>query len=296
MKKHLLNGQEATEFVLISILVFFSALAVVFLFGNKLANFFNSESSVARSAKKTTVSANNPKYDNIIDPYTGPTVSASSSTEATATTGGATTSPVTTTTIGGQQVTQNTDGSYTFAAQGQNVTITSDMANFANSVMETTGSSGIQDLVKEVAYMVNATKSDYPASSVPVEVLFGSGNRYYTGLSYSGNATSLANSYTVKVGNKIVVVQKDQSYTGNGTFTGQYRIEGTIGANNTFNGKVTSVNTPYNPSGTYTATIDKTKGFALKDGYYLQKDELNKNLVADYYWDLEFNSNNSFKL
>lgn len=49
MKKR--RGQEAIEFVLISILVFFAALFVVVIFGNKIAGFFTSSSSAAKVAQ-----------------------------------------------------------------------------------------------------------------------------------------------------------------------------------------------------------------------------------------------------
>lgn len=47
------NGQEAVEFVLMTVLVFFGALLTVLLLGNKISSFFTADSSVVQSSKST---------------------------------------------------------------------------------------------------------------------------------------------------------------------------------------------------------------------------------------------------
>lgn len=51
MKNSFNKGQEAVEFVLITVLVFFAALITIVLFGNKIASFFTSDSSVIKNSK-----------------------------------------------------------------------------------------------------------------------------------------------------------------------------------------------------------------------------------------------------
>lgn len=47
------NGQEAVEFILISVLVFFGAIFTITVFGDKLSGFFTSGSSVVSSSKSS---------------------------------------------------------------------------------------------------------------------------------------------------------------------------------------------------------------------------------------------------
>ncbi|MEW5820879.1 MAG: hypothetical protein AB1782_11870 [Cyanobacteriota bacterium] len=54
MKRVGLEGQEAVEFILITVLVFFGALFVLLVFGNKMANFFDKDSSISKSANNTS--------------------------------------------------------------------------------------------------------------------------------------------------------------------------------------------------------------------------------------------------
>lgn len=50
MKSRLNKAQEAMEFILITVLIFFTALFSMIVFGEKIAAFFKSDSSVAKSA------------------------------------------------------------------------------------------------------------------------------------------------------------------------------------------------------------------------------------------------------
>jgi Flp pilus assembly pilin Flp len=48
------NGQEAIEFVLIAVLVFFAALGTILMFGGQLKSFFETTSAIATSANSST--------------------------------------------------------------------------------------------------------------------------------------------------------------------------------------------------------------------------------------------------
>lgn len=75
-----LAGQEAIEFILITVLVFFGALFAIVVFGDKLSSFFASDSSVATTSKNsakvitsdTTVSFK-PDYETTADVPIKPT-------------------------------------------------------------------------------------------------------------------------------------------------------------------------------------------------------------------------------
>lgn len=241
MIKRGFRGQEATEFVLISILVFFSALLVVFLFGGKISKFFTNDSSAVRVAKGAS-SAINPggqqKYDTEIDNYTG----------ATKTTSGS--SSFTPADITMPDVTENADGSLSFSVAGRNVTLSSQLKAQNNTVFQTTGSSGSLELIKEIAYMIEKHKAEYTDGNVPIEISYGLGDREGNGSaggSYEG--TAKYNSITIKSGNDIIILQKDQtcSYNSGGCcdyhtdLMGTYRIEGTVNpSTQQFDAQVTS--------------------------------------------------------
>lgn len=277
-------GQEATEFVLICILVFFSALLVMFMFGGKISKFFTEQSSAVLASKGTSTkisTTSQPKYSEAIESYTGPT-------QTTSTSGNALPPPSgTTISLGGQQVTENADGSLSFVASGQNVTISAQMVDLANSVFQTTGSSGASDLIKEIAYMIQKYQAEYPGGNVPLEISYGTGNRYAGTGSYSGSAS--VNTINLSVGNHLVIIQKDQSCTPPPgqycAFTGQYRIEGNI-SNGSFTGNTTSTaNTPNHPTGTVTSTVDLTNGVKITKATFNQKDDFGS---RTYNWDFDF--------
>lgn len=224
MRKNKFGGQEATEFVLISILVFFSALMVVFIFGGKLANFFGAQSSAVKASQGSSNAINSSssqKYNNTVDSYNGPTTSPSQTTGGTA---GAMAGS--TQNIAGYQVTENSDGSLSFSVQGQTVNIPADVKQLAETVSKTTGSSAYKDLVEAIAYMINTHKADYPASSVPIQLKFGEGTHLspygslYTGQS-SENIISV-----MGPDNHAVLLQNDHECSGGGcNYQGNYRIE-----------------------------------------------------------------------
>jgi Flp pilus assembly pilin Flp len=263
------DGQEAVEFTLLAVLIFMAGVFVVSLLGNKLASFFKTDSSVAKTANATTevLSAANPvKYSE----------------------GFTTTMPVATVKLGGYDVTENADGSVSFNVNGQDVTLSKDMLDLQNTVLQTTGTSGAETLVKEVAYMINKYQSAYSGSSVPVQISYGTGKRASGSTSYSGEA--VVNTTSIKVGNNLVVLQYDQTCTGQCTFDGLYRMEGQISSNNTFSAKVTSTNIDYNPYGTYSSkvSVSDTGAIDFTNGKYLQSDSYNGTNGMSYNWNLNF--------
>lgn len=312
MRTGTVGGQEAIEVVLISILVFFSAISVVMVLGNKLATLFNGDSATSGLFKQITVAqipvdnnySTTTTNNNINNTSTTSTTNDMTTTNDTTTTSDTTTTDEntsTTTILGGQVVTVNDDGSLSFTVQGQNVNLSPQMIDLTNSVFETVGSSGMPDLIKEIAYMIEAHKDEYPNTEVPVEISFGTGTR--TGVTetstYQGKA--IVNTTAVKVGKDLVVIQKDQSCTftsangSNCSYTGQYRIEGSIGTKNLFTGNVTSSSSVTgSPYGEYKATVDSTNGLNFKtdinnDIYYNQH-YTNSTTTNWYDWNINFNN------
>jgi len=143
--------------------------------------------------------------------------------------------------IDGYPVDKNSDGSITLTVGSQAVNITAELLDLNDTVFETTGSSG-DTLISTIAYMIEQNEAEYP-DGVPIEISFGEGIRYdntFPPVSYEGNAT--ANTVAVTAGDNVVLYQKDQTCSGDCSFIGVYRIEGTIGAGNSFNTNNVSVN------------------------------------------------------
>ncbi|MEW5820878.1 MAG: hypothetical protein AB1782_11865 [Cyanobacteriota bacterium] len=309
MKYRINKGQEAVEFILITMLVFFGAFFVVLAFGNKMANFFTNDSSVAKSTSRTTnvISANtplnySPNYttndtnDNnklLYDKYQQELASKQI---------------LSTSNIAGYDVAMNADGSATLIVGSQQLNLSKELIELQDIVMETSGSEGIQDLVKEAAYLVEKYASQYPEGSVPIEISFGTGSRNSVDAAFVGKAE--VNTVAVKVGSNLVIIQKDQkcSYSSNWNPTGPcctthenasgvYRLEGSIDENNIFNAKVTS-ETISNVSGTYVAPIDTTNGIVLQDGKFKAENiEKYGNYSPDFKWQIDFDKPGStFKL
>jgi hypothetical protein len=284
MKKRNCNGQEAVEFILIAALVFFAALFAMFVFGNKLASFFQNDSAVAKTAGLNA---------SVVDSSTPSQYDAEYITSAPAASTPLYAPP--TINIGGYDVLENADGSLSFDAAGQVITIPQEIVALQETVMETTGSSSWLDLVKEVGYMVEKHKAEYPDSDVPVEILFGTGDRSASisgqTAQYFGSAT--ANTTTIKVGNDLVIIQNDQDCSVTNTFClfeGKFRIEGSLDASNNFTGNVTSKLKDYsyvNTSGTLKGKVDLSNGgFNINNGIYNQYDSYNNaNITFD--WILE---------
>lgn len=235
MRKINIYGQEATEFVLISVLVFFAAIIVVFIFGGKISNFFQESSSAVKASKSTPLaykSSGNTKYTDSIsasDYLPASNKNASKTYE-----------------LEGQILTEHNDGSVEFNVEGQTVVIQPASKDLSNIVFETAASNGgLGILAKEIAYMIKAHKNEYPDGKVPVQVSYGQGQRYWDAMpkcgSYCASGNAVANLVKVNVKGHSVIYQFDQETTQVLDNSGTYRIEGNMD-NANFNGKVTGKN------------------------------------------------------
>lgn len=241
MRQKNIKGQEAVEFILITTLVFLGTLVVIFVFGDKIANFFNQDSAVTKNSKGSTpliAPGSQPKYMDDFETKVAPDAFDSYNSVI------------------------NADGSVSFKVGEQNITLPKDVIDLHNVVLQTTGSSGVNDLIQEVAMLVQAHASEFPPGAVPVEISFGIGSREKATANYTGLATVAANITNIQVGNSLVIIQKDQTCTGASCKKdniGKYRIAGTVDSSNVFTGSVgftsDSMSTSYTNKGSYTGTI-----------------------------------------
>ncbi|MEW5821731.1 MAG: hypothetical protein AB1782_16170 [Cyanobacteriota bacterium] len=296
MKHKNSNGQEAIEFILITTLVFFGSLMVVLVFGNKIANFFTNDSSAikAANASPTVIDvSDNQKYNPDYTTSDNNKTSYQTAAEAVAAAAAAATAAAAQqTSSGGTPYTINTDGSVSFSVAGQNVLLSSDIVQLQDIVMETSGSEGATSLVDEIAYMIQKHAAAYPAGDVPFEILFGDGVRSLDGSGIAYIGTAMVNSYAIKIGNEMVIIQKDQSCTTSCKYPGIYRIEGSINSSNKFNGTVTSSGTATTntyPGGSYSGSINLTNGLKISNGVFYQNDT-GKSGGNTYSWSLDFTS------
>lgn len=280
------RGQEAIEFILITSLVFFGALFTVFIFGNKIAALFGDKSSVIATSNlgsSIITSDKAIKYppDYIKEVDEEPLIAASKEQ------------------IGSHEVYMADNGSAYFSIGKQSVTLSSDIVNLQNTMMQTSGSSGLETIVDEIAYMIETHKDEFNGD-VPVEISYGVGNRWSDDAHFKGTAE--VNTVSVKVGNHVVVLQNDQTckYAEGGVAkgacctthenaTGLYRLEGNIN-NGQYTAKVTS-DSISKVSGNYTADVDTSNGFNLNNATF------NAGSIANYskyqttfHWDINFDN------
>lgn len=258
------KGQEAIEFILITALVFFGAFFTVLIFGDKLAALFGKESQVNR------VASNPPA---VVSSSEAPKFQADYETAAE--------EIVTTKSVGNYELQFNEQGDVMFEASGQEVKLTADVLENLNIVFETSGSTGLEVVLDEINNMIKKHKADYPNSDVPIEIDFGDGARMSTGEVTSGYiGKAEVNSYALKVGNDVIIVQNDQDCLNNCGEKGVYRIEGSIDEQNKFTGTVTS-QSPDNLYGDFTAEYNNGN---IKNGYF------NDNAMGfAYTWNILFN-------
>ena len=282
-KNHTLKGQEAIEFILITVLVFFGALTVVMVFGNKIANFFQNDSSVVQAANTgvNTISASDtqkfqPDYDTVANVPVGEVES-----------------------VGGYDVTVFPDGSARALIDGSEVDFSADYMTLANTVFETSGSGGLQEVIAELANMIAAAKATDSTGATAVEVLFGSGERTYDNMTYYGDA--IVNTTTLKVGNQVTIIQQDQGCKGNDTqelsactLEGKYIIKGKIDGDQ-FTANVTNDGINHNPHGDYTASVDMSNGFALNNGKFNMMADGNSKAYT-YDWNINSDADKSFAI
>ncbi|NTW45014.1 MAG: hypothetical protein HGB14_11440, partial [Anaerolineaceae bacterium] len=140
------------------------------------------------------------------------------------------------------------DGSISFKVGNQELSVNKDALDYYNIAIETSGAAGIEDLISDIAYMIEKCQSKYPTGEMPkVELMFGTSDRISAQddlPSYQGKAT--VNSTTIKIGNDMLVIQKDQNCTAsrkhNCYFQDEYKIEGSYDSTNNFVGNVSSNN------------------------------------------------------
>jgi Flp pilus assembly pilin Flp len=137
-------------------------------------------------------------------------------------------------------VVYNPDGSVSFDVGDQHVDLEPEINHTMNEIMETVGTAGVDDLIEEIAYMISVHKDEYPGENVPLELQFGTSMRYEPPFVWGGVAATNS-STSIKVGDHIIVLQKDHTAATYqpGVFPaepadGIHRMEGNIAPDNTF--------------------------------------------------------------
>jgi Flp pilus assembly pilin Flp len=110
--------------------------------------------------------------------------------------------------IEGYDVTIYDDGAAAFNVAGQNVYLTKDIIEKNTVLIEGIGADGLENLVKEIAYMIQVHKDEYPNGDVPVEAVYGIGDRFQVTDNYTGTAS--INSLAIAVKDHVVFIQNDQ--------------------------------------------------------------------------------------
>lgn len=279
------KGQQAIEFILISSLILIGSLAVTLTFGDKIANFFEGDSAVAKTAKAkaaTIASTSNVAYNQDFKTSYSPIFD--------------------TPAMSKYNVIQNTDGSISFTVGTQNVSLPTGVVQLQDTVMQTTGSAGATELIQDIANMINTYKSEF-GGTVPLKISFGSGKRndlMGNNSSYSGSAA--ANITTISAGKHVIINQKDQSCTADpGTnscnYSGVYKISGTMNSSGQLSNASVSVvaNDKTNYSGTFSGTVSLTNGLKVTNGNFTL--DANPNPSVDYTWNIDCtNSANQFNI
>lgn len=207
--------------------------------------------------------------------------------------------------VAGQPVVMNDDGSISFNVSGQNIHLPLEMIKLQGSVIgeETSGSAAIsKDLVKEIVYMINKYKNEYPGKDVPIEIAFGNGTRtaIETGnkATYEGNAS--VNTTSIKVGDHVIIYQKDKNWKNDADYPGYYRIEADKQQDNSYKGKVmgnTVNNEVFNGKITISASDFSSSGSSLNiQNALFDNIKINGKLAitADYTWDFTFDTPENF--
>jgi Flp pilus assembly pilin Flp len=227
MSKH--RGQTVTELVIILALISVAGIAALFLLGGNINEMFtraydNFKDFDPLNAKATVATV--PDSDDDVTPFDPPLPDLPPA------------DSVNTLEIEGIEVTQYADGSYSFPVGAQNITISPEQLSKMNTVLETTGSAGLSDLVKEMAYLVDKVKDDYGGADVPIDIQFGTSARIcqtasddpgYEGIAFPGTAE--VNSVTIAAGNQLILLTNDQAQGAENPLSGtlgKYRIEGYI--------------------------------------------------------------------
>lgn len=253
MKRSTIKGQEAIEFIIISALVFFGALFTIFAFGDKIAGFFTSESSVAKAS-----TVKNKAIDPTKETLFKTDYETSIANEEI--------------TIGGHNAVINEDGTVTFLVDGRPVTLSRELFVLANDVLKTSGAEGMNNFLSEAIILIEKAK-DLKGDSVPIELIYGDLSESQADspvARYYGSAGQP--SYAIKCGKHITVIQKDTSCIGNTcTHDKYFKIVGQIDDNNNYNATVLDSN--QQTLGTISANADFSSGLNMYNGTYEPEDE-----------------------
>ena len=273
MKRNI-KGQEAIEFILICVLVFFGGLFAIMTFGSKMAAFFQTDSSFAQAANQKA---------NVIGANTTPDFKTDLTTQV---------EDENRTNVIGYEAMKNPDGSVSVNINNQVVNLTAQDLDLVDKVFETTGSSGTE-LINAIARMIEI-KGANSEGDVPLEISFGTGSRTAlteTSSTYEGTAS--VNTTIVKSGDDIIIFQKDQTCDNSGggacQLQGIYTIEGKMNSNNTFSSSSVKANITDGEfkdqtfSGSYNSTVKSGEGLSLSGNF-----NLNLSNSASYKWDIDF--------
>lgn len=217
------------------------------------------------------------------------------------------TSPITNTqTKDGYSINNHQDGSVSIVFGNQSASIP---ASVYNEAIETMGTAGTETLIDEVALIMKGNGEEY-SGDLPLEVTFGQGEREenwkkrggFLGM-FSKNKTAVyegsasANTSTIRMGNKLTIIQTDNSCKGNGcksTNIGTYKIRGSIDDKDNYKAIV------YGPAdkerGTYTASVNYDGGLNLENTKYKPKLEGVESVfsgIPQFNWDIDFFDNRS---
>lgn len=140
-------------------------------------------------------------------------------------------------TVTNTEVTYYSDGSATFNVEGQQIHLKKDIIDNMNIVFNTVGAEGVSDwVVSAIQEIIEKNKSKYEPDDVPLQMYFGTGKRQSETPNYESIAKGEAqlNTIGISVGNDFVIIQKDQTCTGQqcSLTEGTYKINGTINSSN----------------------------------------------------------------
>ncbi|MEW5819184.1 MAG: hypothetical protein AB1782_03255 [Cyanobacteriota bacterium] len=204
------KGQNLTEFMLILAIVVIGGVLILTIFGKNINTLFTSSNEKSKQYKPFG-------WDNSSTPNLKITE---------------------TKVINGQEVNIYEDGSVGFKVENQDVYLSENILSNLNEVFETSGSEGVNDRIMEALKTVIANNKDtFAPEEVPVEMLFGKGERKSLTPNYDIKAEGNANAVNIvglKVGDQVVIIQKDQACAGEQCSFSQgiYQVTTTVDSNN----------------------------------------------------------------
>jgi len=198
------KGQNLVEFGVIFALVVIAGILSLTLLGDNVRSMFGLSTEEYKNFKPFGDVASSPSDPGSLpgetpggeDPYVIPT------------------DPVI---PGSGEITQNPDGSVNLTIGGQDIMLSSSQIDKLNTVFDTTGSNGMTDtVIAAIEKLIAAHKDEYPGQDVPIEMVFGEGQRYdpTDSLNYAGDAAGEIHAVSLSVGNHIILIQKDKSANG----------------------------------------------------------------------------------